>query len=109
MFAKTLYNLSCLPPCFILPVANMKNRCYNNGSADYKYYGGRGIKICDEWLGDYRIFKEWALTHGYDEDAERGTCTIDRIDVNGDYEPDNCRWVSMSIQCQNRRNVINKT
>ena len=89
--------------------ANMKNRCYNEHSDDYKYYGGRGIKICDEWLGSYSAFKEWALTHGYNETAKRGACTIDRIDVNGNYEPNNCRWVSMSVQSKNRRNVINKT
>lgn len=87
--------------------ANMKRRCYNESSTDYKYYGGRGITICDEWLDDYLSFKSWAYSHGYDEHAPRGQCTIDRIDVNRGYEPDNCRWVSMAVQSRNRRNVIN--
>lgn len=88
--------------------SNMKNRCYNPKSSDYKYYGLRGIKICDEWLNNYLNFKEWALSNGYDESAMKGQCTIDRIDVNGDYEAANCRWVNMSVQSSNRRNVINK-
>lgn len=88
--------------------ANMKNRCYNENSRDYAYYGARGIKVCDAWLNNYATFKEWAYANGYDDSAEYGQCTIDRIDVNGNYEPGNCRWVSMSIQSKNRRNVINK-
>lgn len=89
--------------------ANMKNRCYNKNSNDYQYYGARSIKICTEWLNDYTVFKKWAYSTGYDDSAQQGQCTIDRIDVNGNYEPSNCRWVSMSIQSKNRRNVINKT
>lgn len=89
--------------------ANMKNRCYNQNSNDYQYYGARGIKICTEWLNDYTAFKNWAYANGYDDSAQHGQCTIDRIDVNGNYEPSNCRWVSMSVQSKNRRNVINKT
>jgi len=87
--------------------SNMNNRCYNPHSNDYKYYGGRGIKVCDEWLHNYAAFRDWALSNGYDANASRGECTIDRIDVDGDYSPANCRWVPMSIQSQNRRNVIN--
>lgn len=87
--------------------ANMKNRCYNRNSVDYKYYGGRNIIICDSWLNNYNEFKKWAYENGYDENAKYGECTIDRIDVNGNYEPSNCRWVSMATQTQNRRNVIN--
>ena len=89
--------------------ANMKNRCYNEKSDDYPYYGGRGIRICDEWRNDYAAFKEWAYANGYDETAEKGECTIDRINVDGNYEPSNCRWVSMAEQSRNRRNVISKT
>lgn len=89
--------------------SNMKNRCYNDKSQDYQYYGGRGICICSEWLDDYNAFKQWAYTNGYDDTAEKGKCTIDRIDVNGNYEPGNCRWVDMAAQSRNRRNVISQT
>ena len=88
--------------------SNMKNRCLNEKSQDYPYYGGRGIRICDEWLNDYTSFKTWAYQNGYDENADHGKCTIDRIDVDGNYEPSNCRWVDMATQSKNRRNVINK-
>lgn len=88
--------------------ANMKNRCYNPNATDYRYYVGRGIQICNEWLNDYQSFKDWANSSGYDPFAEKGKCTIDGIDVNGDYSPDNCRWVDMATQSRNRRNVINK-
>lgn len=86
---------------------NMKNRCYNESSSDYKYYGGRGISVCDEWLNNYTAFKEWAYNNGYDDAAKKGECTIDRINVNGNYEPSNCRWVDMGTQSRNRRNVNN--
>lgn len=84
--------------------ACMKDRCLNPNHPQFKDYGGRGIKICDEWL-DSSAFIEWAKENGYRED-ERGKCTLDRIDVNGNYEPSNCRWVSMKEQCRNRRNNV---
>lgn len=85
----------------------MIQRCENPNSTAYKYYGGRGISVCDEWH-DVTIFRDWAMANGYDENAERGDCTIDRIDVNGNYEPSNCRWVDMKTQANNKRNTKKK-
>ena len=80
----------------------MKGRCYNPHDDAYKDYGGRGIKMCDEWM-TYTGFRKWALDNGYDEKAERRMCTLDRIDFNGNYEPSNCRWVDMRVQSNNKR------
>ena len=80
----------------------MKARCYNKNTNRYNLYGGKGIKICDQWLLDFESFYIWAIAHGYNENAERGQCTIDRINPNGDYSPENCRWVDMSIQSTNK-------
>lgn len=84
---------------------NMINRCNRKDSREYRLYGARGIKVCEEWLGEHGFenFYKWAIQTGYDINAKRGECTLDRIDVNGNYEPDNCRWVSQIIQCNNRR------
>lgn len=83
---------------------SMKYRCSCPTDTGYKNYGGRGIKVCDEWLQDFHNFKEWALNNGYDENAPRGECTLDRIDVNGNYEPNNCRWITNLEQQSNKRN-----
>lgn len=83
--------------------SSMKARCYNSNSTFYKDYGGRGIKVCNEWKDDYMVFHKWAYSHGYDENAPFGGCTIDRINNDGDYEPSNCRFVDMKAQRHNRR------
>lgn len=86
----------------------MLQRCYNPNAHEYHNYGGRGITVCDEWH-DYETFRDWALANGYDENAKRGKCTLDRIDTNKGYCPDNCRFVDMKTQQRNRRNTIKLT
>lgn len=84
---------------------NIKARCYNPNNTEYQNYGGRGIGLCKEWM-EYSNFRTWAYANGYDEEAPYSQCTIDRIDVNGNYEPSNCRWVDCETQCNNKRNNI---
>lgn len=76
----------------------MKRRCNNPSSSDYKHYGGRGIKVCNEWNSDYKTFSDWAKSAGYSDNL-----TIDRIDVNKGYCPENCRWVTRKVKSENRR------
>lgn len=77
----------------------MKKRCYNHKNKDYKWYGARGIAICDEWLNDSTMFFEWSFANGYND-----SLTLDRIDNNKGYSPDNCRWIIIAEQQKNKRN-----
>lgn len=81
---------------------SMKDRCYKETKDCYHNYGGRGIKMCDEWLGEdgYLNFKEWALNNGYKDGRN---ISLDRIDVNGDYSPINCRYTDAKTQGRNKR------
>lgn len=79
----------------------IKNRCYNKNSDRYKWYGGRGITMCEEWKNNFMAFYNWAMSNGYKEDL-----TIERIDFNGNYEPTNCKWIPMSEQAKNRRGNV---
>lgn len=86
-----LYNIWC----------GMKKRCYSTKYEHYDRYGGRGIKVCEEWKNDFVNFKNWALKNGYNDELE-----IDRVNNNGNYEPNNCKWKSRTMQVRNRSNTI---
>lgn len=88
--------------------AGMMQRCFYEKHKEYHIYGGRGITVCNEWK-DYAVFRDWAYANGYDENHDTKSCSLDRIDVNGNYCPDNCRWVDMKTQSRNtRRNFLVK-
>lgn len=84
----------------------MKARCYNENNPAYKNYGGRGIKICDKWLdkeNGFMNFYNWAIENGYNNSKTKKEQSLDRIDVNGNYEPKNCRWATAKTQANNKR------
>ena len=79
----------------------MKHRCYSKKAYSYVYYGARGISVCDEWLKSFEAFQDWALANGYADNL-----TIDRIDNDGNYCPENCRWVTTDVQNRNKRHPL---
>lgn len=79
----------------------MINRCSSVGWKSYKNYGGRGIQVCPEWKASFEVFRDWALANGYQDDL-----TLDRKDVNGNYEPSNCRWATKKQQANNTRKSL---
>lgn len=78
---------------------DMKSRCTDKKALPYKDYGGRGIFVCEEWMKSYEPFRDWALSNGYKQGL-----TLDRKDVDKGYYPENCRWATMQVQCNNKRN-----
>lgn len=81
--------------------SGMKQRCYYLDHVDYLNYGGRGIEVCEEWRNDFLAFKKWSEENGY-----RDNLSIDRIDVNGNYEPSNCKWSTLKEQSRNKRDTL---
>lgn len=88
---KRLYNIWC----------EMKHRCYRKENNDYKYYGEKGIKLCEEWKNNFLEFQNWSLNNGYQDNL-----TIDRINSNDNYCPNNCRWITLKENSLNRKGII---
>lgn len=84
--------------------ASMKGRC-NPNSASCKGYGDRGISVCEDWANSFVSFRKWACENGYNPDVSGFECSLDRIDVDGDYCPENCRWTTFKEQERNRRDT----
>ena len=78
---------------------SMLTRCLNPNNKSYKYYGGKGVSVCDEWKNNFQAFYDWAISHGYTDNL-----TLDRMDSIGNYCPQNCRWVTMKEQNENKSN-----
>lgn len=83
----------------------IRQRCNNPNNISYKWYGAKGIKVCEEWENDYIAFRKWAIESGYDETLPRGTQTIERLDVGKDYCPENCTWKTIKEQQRNKENT----
>lgn len=84
----------------------MKKRCKNPNDRSYRWYGGLDVNVCEDWEGSFSKFEKWMLEHGYDDSAKRGMFTIDRIDPEHGYSPENCRVVDMKVQARNRRKCV---
>lgn len=79
----------------------MRQRCYDENNEEYSSYGRRGICVCPEWE-DFTVFAKWAYQNGYDDNAKYGECTLERKDVDGNYEPQNCCFTSLKLQQRNK-------